>query len=136
MRSDLLAKRLQDKGVGNIGTDIFLHFMPVECSKGVLVKEPLHGMILNNELPGFIKTNFQIIVRAGNQVEGQDLVDRVSAAMKIKNELTLVESGSGEFAMKIIQCLPSNLPIRFPRLDGNEIEWSLNYHISFVIPEP
>jgi len=135
MRSDLIAKLLQDNGAGKIGSTIFLHFMPVECKKGVLIKEPLAGMQTNNELPGFYKTRFQIIVRAPTQTEGDALVKIIQKAILMKQERSFYEPGSNAFAMKVLHCLPDSLPIRFPRLEGNEIEWSLNYQISFVIPE-
>lgn len=132
MRMDLLAQVLQDAGLGVIGDDIFIHRMNAEVSQGIMLKMPIAGIPTMPELPGYFKTDFQIIVRAADQLTGDDLAARATAALTFySRDLT---NDDGSFAMQVKQLYPIKLPIIYPRSPGYGTEWSVNMHIDYVLP--
>ena len=133
MRTDILALILEEARLGTRGGDIFIHSMPAECLQGILIKPPLSGVEIDNYLPGYFNSTMQIIVRAQKQLIGEDLITKAVAALRHDQSITYNEHPSGVFAMRINHMLPKNLPIRFPRSDGNGIEWSVNFMTSYVL---
>lgn len=134
MRIDLLANQLASQGVGIIGKTIFAHYMPAECEQGVLIKLPIGGIEHDNYMPGFYKSRIQAIVRAQSESKGEKLSDKVIQALVHKQTKDYFDQPGSKFAMRINYLLQDQLPIRYPRLDGNGIEWSLNFLTSFVLP--
>lgn len=135
MRIEFLVQKLADQGLGVIGESLFAHEMPADCKKGVMLKMPIAGIDYDPTMPGFFNDRFQIIVRHSQHVEGQALADAVMKAIVHKQSVDYFDQPGNVFAMRINHLLPAALPIRYPRSDGNGIEWSLNFRISFVLPE-
>ena len=135
MRVDIIAKILEAAGAGTREESIFAHHMSDTCKKGVLIKLPLTGIPYDHNLPGYFNSRFQIIVRASKHAEGEALCETVIKALKSHRIREYEEIGKpGVIAMKLNYCLPEHLPIRFPRLEGSGIEWSINFLVSYVIP--
>lgn len=132
MRIDLLAKILQDAGLGTMGQDIFIHRMNSEVHQGIMLKLPIAGIPTMPELPGYFKCDFQIIVRAVDQATGDQLAANAAKALTFyERDLT---NDDGSFAMQVKQIYPIKLPIVFPRSTGHGTEWSVNMHIAYVLP--
>jgi len=132
VKPQLIAQRLHDLGIAQIGTNLFLFDMPADCIAGILVKMPLTGVAIDHELPGYYHDDIQVIVRAAKFATGQAMADQVMAA------LTLYEhefrDGGGVLLMKVNHMLPRTLPIVYRRSEGNQREWSMNFMCSCVIP--
>ncbi len=133
MNLQLLAKELEDKGFGILDTDIFVSSMPSIVKSGILIKLPLaRPPKFDPYIPGRYKSNLQILVRAPNYLEGKELSDRIFkeytdyGRREYKNQF-----GKVEFV--IDQIFPEALPINYPRSDGGEIEWSINFELFFHI---
>ena len=135
MRIDLLANYLDSQNVGTIGRTLFAHHMPADCVEGVLLKLPINGIEQDNYMPGFYKSPLQAIVRAQSEARGEKLSAQVIKVLTHKQTKDYVDQPGNVFAMRINFLLPEKLPIRYPRLDGNGIEWSLNFMTSFVLPQ-
>lgn len=135
MRVDLLAAWLSSQGVGGIGRTLFAHSMPAECVEGVLLKLPINGIEHDNYMPGFYKSPLQAIVRSQTEARGEKLANQVIKALTHEQTKDYFDQPGNKFAMRINFILPEKLPIRYPRLDGNGIEWSLNFTTSFVLPK-
>lgn len=134
MRLDILARLLESKNVGIEGTSIFVFQMPADCPQGVLLKLPLSGIPVDHYLPGFYDSRMQMIVRAQSQSAGDTLVRQAVAALVHDITTDYYDQPGSVFAMRINHLLQDNLPIRFPRSDGNGIEWSINFKTCFTLP--
>jgi len=134
MRLDLLANHLASQRVGIVGKTIFAHYMPAECKEGVLLKLPISGIEHDPYMPGYYKTTLQAIVRGQSETRGEKLSDQVVKALVHELTKDYFDQPGSKFAMRINYLLQEKLPIRYPRLDGNGIEWSLNFMSSFVLP--
>ncbi len=108
--------------------------MPAECTEGVLIKPPLSGIEHDNYMPGFYKSRLQIIVRAQSEARGEKLAEQSIKALLHRETKDYYDQPGKKFAMRVNFLLQDQLPIRYPRLDGNGIEWSCNFLISFVLP--
>lgn len=133
MKLELLAQVLEDAGLGTIGTDIFVHRMDAECPRGIMLRDPLDGTPVDPNLPGYYRSKLQAIVRATAQADGDTLSKQVGRALKMFNR-RFTDPVSGELLLKINHIYPSQLPITYPRMEGQGIEWSLNFVTSYVQP--
>lgn len=133
MRLDLLAKELESLNLGTTSgpaVDIFVHRMSEECAEGILLRNPLDGVPIDQNLPGYHKSGLQAIVRGKVQSAG----DIKSKA--VVHALTMYRRNfyeNGNLAMEVKQLYPTKLPIVYMRSDGRTIEWSLNFHADYVL---
>lgn len=132
MKLELLAKVLQDAGIGTIGTDIFVHAMPAEVKQGVMLRNPLAGTKVDANLPDYYRTTLQAIVRDTGHAAGDVKAKTVAAALKMFNR-KFFDDGGG-LVMKVNHIFPEQLPIVYPHTPSNSIEWSLNFVTSYVQP--
>jgi hypothetical protein len=130
MRVDLLAQYLESKGLGEIGLTIFAHRMPNDCKTGIVVKFSHVGVKVNRNLPGYYRTSdLQVIVRSPDQQSGDRLAKQVSDTLTLYN--TDFADGS-TVVMTIKQMFPLHLPIVYPRLNGEELEFSINFDTTYI----
>lgn len=108
---------LQVKGIGVAGADLFLNMMPATVTQATMLREPLTGTEINHELPGYYKTEFQVIVRSPDFIEGRTLIDDVVAALTLEEET--VDS------IYFRYCRPYAQPVSFPLSDGSLIEYTV-----------
>lgn len=132
MRLDILAQLLEDTGLGVQGQSIFIHRMDAECTKGILLRLPIAGVETDFNLPDYYRAEFQAIVRAQIQAEGDVLAKSVTAALTFYNRDFF--DTNGVFQLQVKQMYPAKLPIVYPRSDGHGIEWSLNFCAAYVQP--
>lgn len=118
-------KILEDAGLGTAGKDIFLFELPADVPEGILIRLPLTGVKVHHEIPGYHTTEIQVIVRSQKQSVGHAKADRVMAALTSYHRI-VTDPETGE-EIEVKQMLPETLPIRYPRSDGNGIEWSINF---------
>lgn len=133
MKLELLSELLEQRGLGTRGTDIFVHRMDAECPKGILLRLPIAGIDTDFNLPGYYKTQIQAIIRDANQQSGDAMAVRVMAQLTMYERI-FTDPDTGAFLMQINQMYPAKLPIIYPRSEGQEIEWSLNFDVSYAIP--
>jgi Bacteriophage minor capsid protein len=131
MRLDLLAQYLQDQNLGVQGQTIFVHRMPANVTEGILLRAPLAGVKIDWNLPGYLKHEIQVIVRANVQDRGDTLAKQVSDALTLYRRT--FNDATGAKAMFVHQMLPNALPIVYPRAaNGQEIEWSINIDCNYT----
>lgn len=131
---DILQTKLEAAGlVSEAQGSFFVEEMPADVRIGVMLRAPLSGILIDPHLPGYYRTKLQVIVRHIDPVEGARLADAVQKTLEVqaveKHEAT---PERGEVQINLFQ--PIALPIRYPRLEGGTIEWSLNYEASFTLP--
>lgn len=129
---DILEKKITDAGLGIAGQTLFRHSMPAEVSRGIMFKNPLVGIVVDPHIPGFHKPDLQCIIRHPDVYEGDTLAEQVQALLTIAGpESYPATAERGAVTLKIFE--PKTLPIQYPRLKGNGIEWSLNFITAFNI---
>jgi hypothetical protein len=132
MKLELLAQVLQDAGLGTIGDDIYVHYMPGDVRQGILLRDPLAGTKIDPGLPGYFRTRFQTIVRAAAHQEGSQLAERVSNALEMGKRI--FNDTDGKLVMQVNYIYLEQLPIVYPWTPANALEWSLNFATSYVQP--
>lgn len=130
MRYDLIVAYLQAQGLGTAGVDVFAHRMPAHVKSGILIRGPLDGIKHDHYIPGYFKAPIQVIYRHFDQVTGDTKAKQISAALTLHN---CQFSDAGVPAMHVQQMLPNTLPIHYPRLEGEGIEWSLNFDTVYCL---
>ena len=132
MNLDCIAQILIGAGAAtHLGVDIYEHHMPEECVYGLLLKVPISGVKINHYLPGFLRANFQVIVRAPEHAIGDPLAKIVMKSLKVVN-LNFPDADPKFF---IKQMFPTALPIIYPRSAGNLYEWSINAECTYISDE-
>jgi hypothetical protein len=132
MRLDLLAQVLADASLGAIGTSIFVYRMNADCKQGIMLREPLIGVPVDPNLPNYFKHNVQVIVRAPDQATGDALAKNAMKALTFYNRMFF--DGDNNLQMQVNHLFPKILPVVYPRLDGQGIEWSVDMDANYVMP--
>jgi hypothetical protein len=129
---DILADKIQAAGLASIGEDLYLNTFPAETRIGIMLRSPLTGVKIDPYIPGFYKPSLQVIVRHSDPVEGDRLANRLLDVLTITAP-EIHDETEDRGQVKISVFYPRELPIQFPRLDGNGIEWSINFVTAFSI---
>jgi len=119
-----LADLLEGESVGVRGESIFLNMMPAEAESAILLRNPLSGARINYEMPGYFRTEFQLIVRGHSYAETETLMNRVIAILTL-NE-TQVEDAYFKFSR------PKTEPVAYPLSKGNLIEFNAMFEVTYV----
>lgn len=129
---DILEQKIMDAGLGVPGASLFRHAMPFETVQGVMLRAPLTGINVDPHIPGLYKPVLQVIVRHNDPVAGDCYADQVTQALTvIAEENYPATPHRGAVELKVFY--PRQLPIQYPRLEGNGFEWSLNFTTAFTI---
>ena len=121
-----LANLLEDGGVGTKGTTIFLDMMPAEADSAILLRTPLRGSKIDYELPGYFKTEYQLIIRTPSSLydDAMSLTDQVIATLTLTN--AQVENHYYTYSR------PRTEAIVFPLSKGNLLEFNVMFDCCFV----
>jgi hypothetical protein len=119
-----LADLLESSGHGNQGDTVFLNMMPAQAETAILLRSPLTGTPIDYELPGYYRTEFQLIVRGRDYVAAEVRIAAVVATLTLKN--------AAVGPLYFNYCRPKTEPVSFPLSDGNLFEFSTNFDVSFV----
>lgn len=118
-----LATELQNKKIGTMGKSVFINMLPIDASLAVLLRNSLSGTEIDYELPGYFRTEFQMIVRAGSYPAGEALIDKASKALTFNG----VQLGNMHFNYS----RPRTEPVVYPLSEGNLLEFSVYFDVSF-----
>lgn len=131
---DIIQKKIENAGIASEADgNLFLDEMPGDVTIAVMMKSPLSGIRIDGYIPGYYTPTLQLIVRHTDPVEGLKIANRVIEVLKVETpELHVATADRGE--VQINRFYPRELPIRYPRLDGGTIEWSINFLTSFTLP--
>lgn len=102
---DTLANQLQESGVGTIGKDLFVHFLPEAAASGILLLDN-YVYRTTSEIPGYRRGQFRIVVRARTHKEGNTISNQAIAA------LTMVRRKYDGIEIKLSEQMHD--PIPFP----------------------
>ena len=129
-----LIDRLVELEVGLPGRTLFINMIPAEATRCVLLRNPLVGTKINYELPGFYKTKFQLIARAGNYEAGEALAEKAIEALTMGHGTRV-----GNYVIR--HCRPLTHPSAYPLSKGNLLEFAVDFDVAFHVyveppPEP
>lgn len=105
-----------------VGRTLFTYTMPPTVKRGVLLIPSPTGLEIDHEVGQASKGRYQVIVRAEEFSAGMALAKRVSDMLTLENVSMLVE-------YKVVYSRPRHLPIFFPRSQGDQIEFSINFDV-------
>lgn len=128
---DILEEKLRDIGLED-GVSLFRQFMPAGVTTGVMTRVPLEGIPEDPNMPGFYKGRIQVIIRHTDPVQGRIMANHVVSSLKFMTDeyhSASVERG----AVKMSHFYPESLPIEFPSLKGDSLEWSVHFKTCFAI---
>lgn len=134
MKLDYLASLLVAANLGTAGESIFIGSMPSDCTEGIMLRNPLSGIDIEHELPGFYKSDPQVVVRSQRFDTGESKAAAVIKALSITQTRKVLGPNSKP-SMTINYVRARHLPIMYPRSDGNGREWSINFSACYVILE-
>lgn len=129
MNLEALSDHIVSLNLGVPGQTLFLHEMPADCHRGILLRLPLIGISVDHELPKYFRGEFQAIVRDKSHSSGAQLAQDLFDAFTLGKMTLLNQTGQG---MRFNHLHPKTLPIKYRRSDGNGIEWSINFTGSYV----
>jgi hypothetical protein len=127
---DIIRKKLDDAGLAQSGVDMFEETMPGEVVRGVMLRSPLTGIVIDPYIPGFHKPSMQVIIRHTDPVVGRKLALDIVDALTVK-AIEDYPATAERLAVRLSVFYPKTLPIQYPRLEGNAIEWSINFTTAF-----
>lgn len=132
---DILGKKLVAADLVVPGESLFYNDMPGEVSVGVMLRSPLQGIAIDPFIEGWHKTPLQIITRHTDPVEGEKLAHAVCKALLVEApEFHDANEDRGPVHINVFY--PQTYPIRFPRLEGNGLEWSQHFRTAYGIVPP
>jgi hypothetical protein len=114
-----IANHLETEGLGVQGTSLFINFMPYECKKGILLRSPLIGTVINHEIPGYYKCEPVVVVRAPEYTAALTLMQDVMRS------LVIYDRQLDDIHIKYLR--PSTLPVSFPVSDGQFYEVQVRF---------
>lgn len=120
-----IANKLQTDALGVMGKSIFINMIPVECPRGILLRNPLQGTRIDYELPGYYKTQFKVIVRAQDYADGDAFTKSVFTSLTSPSEQMLG-------TMRVVYMRPLTLPVVFPLSKGNLLEFSADFEVVYT----
>ena len=121
-----LIERLVERKVGTPGRTLFINMIPADATRGVLLRNPLVGTKINYELPGYYKTEFQLIARAGSYEVGEALIEKAIAALTIGHGERL-----GNYVFRYSR--PQTEPSAYPLSKGNLLEFAVDFDVAFHV---
>lgn len=125
MNYEVLSKKLQTDGVGRIGKDIFVQYMPETAETGILIRNSFLGGLIDYELPGYRRDKFSLIVRSKKYKTAEELMRK---AMK---SLTLSETTLPGMDIRYIR--PERDFVTYPLNESDLHEFLVIFEAVYVI---
>jgi len=123
-----VARMIEAEGVALVGRDLFIGTLPANVTRGVMLRDPLTGVAIDDGMKDFYSTEFQVVVRDTDVRRGYDTAEAISRIVKVDNL---------EAAEVFISWMhPCTKPVSYPRGDANDIETSFRVRIGWAEPSP
>ncbi|NIH77426.1 hypothetical protein FHV99_004678 [Ochrobactrum sp. P20RRXII] len=132
MIMDILGEKLEKAGLGVRAKSIFHHQFPADITVGTFFRYPLTGISVDPYIPNWHKVRCQVIVRHTSVAEGEKMADAVSRTLTTQAEEVFPATADSP-EIRLVRFFPDSLPVRFPRLEGNSIEWSMHFDAVFSV---
>jgi len=111
--------------LGTMGTDLFVSNMPETVKEGVIILQDLEGTMIDHEIFGYRKGDFQIVVRSASYTAGLERAQAIATAFTLVN--TVISGRNYRYIR------PKHEPVPYPVSKGNLQEFSVNYQACYDI---
>jgi hypothetical protein len=108
-----------------VGQNLFVHGFPPDLDSGAMLRLAFGGTDIDHELPGFIKGEFQFIVRGKTYTETDTL------ATSVQTKLNLNEVPITGFT-KVYYIRPKIEPFIYPKSPGAMWEALVNFDVCYI----
>lgn len=122
--TDIALKVLSDANLGVPGEDLFAYRAPERVRSCILVIDSLDPVALDENLPGYKKGRFQVIVRNPDYKSGLTIAKRAASALNLSR---LYVNG-----VEVKRMRAEYDPVAFPMPDSDVIETCVNMWIAFT----
>lgn len=110
------------------GTNLFIHRMPSNVTKGLVVLPALVGTEIPRDLRGFMRGSFQIITRDPSPLVSASQALAAANAVELDAGWVMLPATGSTPEARVHSLLARHLPIVFPRSDeGDVYEASVNF---------
>ncbi len=118
------AKLIEQANLATIGVDLYIGTIPADVIKGVMLRDMLDGIPIDEGMDRTYTDQFQVIVRDPNPEVGYNRAQEIGQALKV--------AGVQVDDVLFIRMFPLNLPVSFPRGDGDGVESSVRIRFLFA----
>jgi hypothetical protein len=108
-----------------VGENLFVHGFPPDVEFGAMLRLAFGGTDLDHELPGYIKAEFQFIVR------GRTYDQTVNIAKSVQEKLNLYNATITGIT-KVNYIRPKMEPFIFPTSPGHMWEALVNFEVCYL----
>lgn len=119
------AELIEAAGLGEVGVDLYVGTIPADVHTGVMLRDPLVGAKLDEGMDGFVRIEFQVIVRDNDPAAAYTKAQAIGEVLKVDR----VERPE----IYILKMRPANLPVTYPKGDADEIETSIRISAAFAL---
>lgn len=124
MITKTVAAHLEDGGFGSEGIHIFIEFMPEGSEKAILILQPPSGARIDQNMPGYFRSGFQVIVRDKSFNDGNDIIKQVVTFLENSANIELK-------GWRLRTARATHLPLHYRISDGKLFEHSVNFDATF-----
>lgn len=124
---DILSQKLQSAGY-QPGRTLFIGTVPGTATRAVMLRTPLSGTPIDPSIPGRYRGQVQVVVRHADAAAGNLEAAQVQRLLTVQSR-EHYPATSERGIVHLDLCFPRTLPVQYPRLDGNLIEWSQSFDI-------
>jgi hypothetical protein len=119
-----IVELISNAGLGVKGKTLFAQYMPADVPLGILVIPSQTRTEIHPYIPKYRKGRFQVIVRAANYIDGEELSNQIiESLMNYNGEVN---------GIKFSNIRAVSEPIPFPPSSGNKTEFSLNFQAVYI----
>lgn len=122
-----VAQYLQTEGFGTLGLTIFLNHLPADATEAILIRPRLIGAKMDHDLPGYLKFEFQVIVR------GKTYAATQTKAIQVAKKLKMAATTLGTWHVNYLR--PAHVPVGYPISLGELVEFNTDIETCIVDPE-
>lgn len=122
---EALLQKLEDEGLGKIGTSLTLNTMPLSITKGICLRSKISGDAINYEIPGLGRGEYRVITRASSAEASKQLLLQAIKVLGVNGQPVTIGG------MRVRYNRPLTSPMTFPVSEGNLRESSVNMSICY-----
>jgi hypothetical protein len=119
------ANLIEAAGLAEIGLSLFVGTSPADAHVAIELRDPLYGAEIDPAMGGFLKHDFQIIVRHSDPAAAWDLAQSAAEALIAEN---LQSEGC-----VIRKMYPLQLPVTYPKMESDEMETSVRIRVWYAL---
>lgn len=120
------ATLIEQAGLAVQGVSLFINTLPADCTQGVMLRNPLTGIEIDEGHKGFFSAEFQVIVRDPRPETGY------ARALAIADVLKIAAQVVGDVTVSWMT--PCHLPVQYARGDADDIETAFDVRVGFGHP--